>query len=744
MALNAQLVAELIRQRMGWENDAQAARVINLIPEALKQTGRQLAADPFTRQLVTTDRRTAIVSIGAGGKLDLTTGYDDYQFLLEYFDKGQVYFLPSSEIAGTPATGQLTVVPPSTTHAVGYLIVSNPSGYSTGSFTITQGVQAVGTFTVVTLPNNGDTIIVNGVTFTFVTTSTGLATQILIQPSHVSQAVVIKDTLNGYAALFPSSGVAAATYSNSSTVVNIQAVAYSTSGNSFTTVGNIRVTAQQATLAGGIDGVQSGDTLYVNGVECQWLARGSSQTTVFLGEPSSSASENASAMASALSSVPIGPVTAATYTSTGNVVNITSALPGAVGNTFSLLGNATITRSGATLTGGTGGIVQNETITFGDPAGVAFTFSNFNSGDTFLPFTTNDAVTSAAQIADKLNALTDPLISSATYSVSLPPNPTDDETLRAVKVTYDNTGTGGNSYLLGNSSGSGVTRSGATLTGGVGSGSIQVGDTLNVNGVVYTFIAGATSGTDIHIGASRAASAIQIAIALNNSTNPLNNVATYVADDVNVNITYDSYGPAGNDFALHDSSSYAVQASGSNLTGGTGGVNVEDGTLMIENFIDEFGNGDTVQFTTTDQIPTPLLEETNYYITNYVIDGNSATFQILENPDDTIPVVFTDPGSGIITVTKFYGNDNPMQMLANPQQMSLPQYLASEFIYFAIQDGLLTVLPINGAIPVGQLGFSVPFYPANLAALPASEEAERWFLQILTDMVSMPVMEANA
>ena len=132
--LNNRLVAELIRQRMGWPDDSQAARVINLIPEALKAFGRSYAADPFTRPLVTTPKATTTVAIGARGQVNLATGYDTYQFLLEYLDKGQMYFLPS--------------------------VTANP-------YILSGGEYASGYWTFNANPQQGETIAVNGVTFTF-------------------------------------------------------------------------------------------------------------------------------------------------------------------------------------------------------------------------------------------------------------------------------------------------------------------------------------------------------------------------------------------------------------------------------------------------------------------------------------------------------------------------------------------------------------------------------------------------
>lgn len=90
MSLNAQIVAEVIRQRLGEHDASKAARTINLIPQALKATARKIAANNSLRNLLITDKTEATLPC-ANGKCDLTDGFDEYQFLLEYIDYGQIY-----------------------------------------------------------------------------------------------------------------------------------------------------------------------------------------------------------------------------------------------------------------------------------------------------------------------------------------------------------------------------------------------------------------------------------------------------------------------------------------------------------------------------------------------------------------------------------------------------------------------------------------------------------------------------
>ena len=95
-------------------------------------------------------------------------------------------------------------------------------------------------------------------------------------------------------------------------------------------------------------------------------------------------------------------------------------------------------------------------------------------------------------------------------------------------------------------------------------------ETIAVNGVTFTFIAGASGATDVHIGANMFETAANLANVLNASGSGSINVATYssVLDNV-VNIVYDTAGTGGNAFTLANSSgTVAVTRSAATLTGG--------------------------------------------------------------------------------------------------------------------------------------------------------------------------------
>lgn len=110
------------------------------------------------------------------------------------------------------------------------------------------------------------------------------------------------------------------------------------------------------------------------------------------------------------------------------------------------------------------------------------------------------------------------------------------------------------------------------------------GDTITLNGVVWTFVAGPPGPYETFIAGSLGATLNFLVLApgpaenLNSSTDPLLTVATYtrVGGDT-LHIEYKTNGTAGNAYTLAAS---AATPSGPTLTGGTGGI-APTGTLVV-------------------------------------------------------------------------------------------------------------------------------------------------------------------
>lgn len=120
-------------------------------------------------------------------------------------------------------------------------------------------------------------------------------------------------------------------------------------------------------------------------------------------------------------------------------------------------------------------------------------------------------------------------------------------------------------------------------------------DTIVVNGVTLTFIAGASTATDVQIGADIVETAANLAAVLSASVNASLILANYSAAANIVSITYTAQGTAGNAYTLANSSGGDVTASAATLTGGVDGIsrslefNYQDGDLLpIEASFDDY------------------------------------------------------------------------------------------------------------------------------------------------------------
>ena len=472
MTLTPRLCAEVIRQRMGWPDGSQSARVINMIPQALKAFGRKYAADPFTRPLVTTNKATTSIAIGSRGAVNLVTGYDTYQFLLEYLDKGLIYFLP---------------------------------GVTASPYVLSGGTYASGYWTFNANPQHDETIAVNGVTFTF---------------------------------KYPSVIVAG----GGSTAQN-------------GTFDFVSILNGRPQYNGGDDGT------YIRRPDDTWYTLNEVFEYVY-----------------AATSDAYFP-----YDVTGWEVSANGVAPVPT-----------------------------------------FTAGSLTSVQVAIGETLSETITNFVTV---LNASVNASISVATYASSARRS--------RLTITYDTEGTGGNAFTLANSSFSSITRSGATLTGGA-------------------------------------------------------------------------------------ATAYA---------------------LSIGAYTDYFEDLSRVQFTTTTTLPTGISALTNYYLTNYTIDDETATFNLSSTVDGLTPVVISSAGSGVLTMTLQEANDVPLQEIS-PQRAPLTQYLSDVFNYFMVQSTVLTLLPIDGEYPTGAVAFAVPSFPATLADLPASEEAEAAFLDKLFELVTGPGSDA--
>jgi hypothetical protein len=158
-----------------------------------------------------------------------------------------------------------------------------------------------------------------------------------------------------------------------------------------------------------------------------------------------------------------------------------------------------------------------------------------------------------------------------------------------LNITYKTPGTAGNAYTL---AASVATPSGATLTGGSGVAGVQAtgsylfsgnptpGQTIVLNGQNWTFVASGAGANQTNIQGSPGATVTQLAVDLNASTNPLIDVASYVASTLTLDITYKTAGVAGNAYTIA-AGTYGGTPSGPTLTGGVDPPATPTGTLVL-------------------------------------------------------------------------------------------------------------------------------------------------------------------
>lgn len=99
------------------------------------------------------------------------------------------------------------------------------------------------------------------------------------------------------------------------------------------------------------------------------------------------------------------------------------------------------------------------------------------------------------------------------------------------------------------------------------------GDTVAINGIVFTFVPGSPGDGQVQIGADAAGCATNLAAALNASSDPAVNVATYTVSGSTVLIAHDTAGIAGDAFTL---AATRAEPSGETLTGGGFGCLAEE------------------------------------------------------------------------------------------------------------------------------------------------------------------------
>lgn|SRR5574343_60612 len=110
-------------------------------------------------------------------------------------------------------------------------------------------------------------------------------------------------------------------------------------------------------------------------------------------------------------------------------------------------------------------------------------------------------------------------------------------------------------------------------------------DTIDINGVTFTFVTGSSTATNVHIGSTKEDTMTELAAVLNASANASISVATYTVAGAVLTITYDAGGADGNAYTLADSTGAKITRSAATLAGGSntvGGISLTQNQIFSE------------------------------------------------------------------------------------------------------------------------------------------------------------------
>lgn len=231
-----------------------------------------------------------------------------------------------------------------------FVVTSSTTGagaFAVGTITLdtnpSYGARASATIELTGNPANGNTVVIQGTTVTFVS-GTPSGNQVQIGADAAATAAALQVFLAAAADV----NLALMTYNTIGAITTLTARVYGVAGNSYTlTRVGANITVSGATFSGGV----AQDTLTVNGTAITFVAVTPTGNQVLVGATASATAANLQAFLAASVNANIDD---ATYSTEGTVTTVTAVLAGTAGNSFTLAETSShITISGATLSGGT-------------------------------------------------------------------------------------------------------------------------------------------------------------------------------------------------------------------------------------------------------------------------------------------------------------------------------------------------------------------------------------------------------
>lgn len=390
----------------------------------------------------------------------------------------------------------------------------------------------------------GDTVIANGNIYTAVNGAKLDNTEFDMSGTDDQCATDLADSITNDTRSGDVDDVTAAEVTDT---VTITSTVRGTDGNTIplSSSNGARLAVSAANLTGGV----IGDTVTINALVYTGVVGAKDDNTQFSVDTNDDATaiDLEDSINNDVRSGTLGDVSASATTDT---VTLTSDQPGTDGNAITLAETGTtITISGAVFSGG----VYADTITINDLVYTAIAGSKGGDNTKFSIDTSNDAA--ATDLVDSINN------DGRTGGVD---DVTASATTDTVTCTQTVAGVSGNSTNLTSTGGARVVLSGATFANGTDA------DTVEVNGLTYTAVAGAkANNTEFSIDTSNDAAAIDLADAITNDsrTGTLNDVTAGAVTDT-VTATTTIGGTVGNATTLSSSDGGRLAVSAANFVNG--------------------------------------------------------------------------------------------------------------------------------------------------------------------------------
>ena len=465
---------------------------------------------------------------------------------------------------------------------------------------------------------NADTVTVNGLVYTAVAGAKGDNYTYSIDTGDDETATDLADSITNDDRV-GTLGTCSATASTDTVTITTDVEGVAGDATTLTSTAAGRMVLSGGTFSGGVDA----DTVTVNGLVYTAVAGAKADNTEFSTDTSDDAT--ATDLADSITNdVRVGTLGGCTASAITDTVTITTDVAGVAGDAITLTstGGARVVLSGAVFSGG----VDADTVTIN---GLVYTaVAGAKADNTQFSTDTGDDET-ATDLADSINND----VRVGTLGTCSATSLTD-----TVTIVTDQRGVAGNAVTLVSSDGITLAVSAGTLTGGLEA------DTVTVNGLVYTAVAGSKGGDNtlfsIDVGDTNAATDLAASITADVRVGTLNDVTAASGGTDTVTMTTSIGGTVGNPTTLTSTGGARVVLSGATFSGGADNANVSSITVDGVELMSGTEIFDTTLAQTAINVAANITAHTS--VPNYVAEAVGTTIKIDSlSGGDTFVVVST-------------------------------------------------------------------------------------------------------